>query len=135
MRLSEALMKKKDQINEKFLDESRRRDWIGTNKEEYVRQKKNNMKRIRAERSEMKTRNRNNNNNNNFFSLLITGVNRAKMTSRISSHPLNDNTSNKAKIPFPSESKLNRRGLALKHFRNQLDWREIKKKNFFFFIN
>ncbi|OTF78057.1 hypothetical protein BLA29_013678 [Euroglyphus maynei] len=35
------------------------------------------------------------------------------MTSRISSQPLNDNTSNRANIPLPSESKLKRRGLAL----------------------
>lgn len=42
-----------------------------------------------------------------------TGVSRAKMTSRISSQPLNDNTSNRANIPLPSESKLKRRGLAL----------------------
>ncbi|KAH9511575.1 hypothetical protein DERF_010026 [Dermatophagoides farinae] len=39
------------------------------------------------------------------------------MTSRISSQPLNDNTSNRANIPLPSESKLKRRGLALCYLR------------------
>lgn len=45
--------------------------------------------------------------------MLFTGVSRARMTSRMSNHPLNDSTSNRASMPFCKESKLNLFGLAL----------------------
>lgn len=45
--------------------------------------------------------------------IALTVPRRCNSTSRISSQPLKDNTSNKASIALPILSKLNRRGLAL----------------------